>query len=162
LKTVSLASCRYEDDSDAHVLFSIGCAPGSADCAGVLARLAERGYRAIDLSDVELAQVHLRHLVGGRARGSAGELPHERIFQVDFPERPGALRGFLRGLDPRWNISLFHYRRTGNRSSGVLLGIQVPPEDGAEFSTSVSMLSTDFTFTELSGKAREAFKMFIS
>jgi hypothetical protein len=37
------------------------------------------------------------------------------VPQVDFPERPGALRGFLRGLDPRWNISLFHYRRTGGR-----------------------------------------------
>ena len=58
-------------------------------------------------------QVHLRHLVGGRARGAAGELLNERIFQVDFPERPGALRRFLGVLCPRWNVSLFHYRRTG-------------------------------------------------
>ena len=27
-------------------------------------------------------QVHLRHLVGGRARSFTGELPDERIFQV--------------------------------------------------------------------------------
>jgi hypothetical protein len=29
-----------------------------------------------------MLQVHLRHLVGGRARSFTGELPDERIFQV--------------------------------------------------------------------------------
>ena len=58
-------------------------------------------------------QVHLRHLVGGRARSFTGELPHERIIQVDFPERPGALRKLLAALDPEWNVTLFHYRKTG-------------------------------------------------
>ena len=58
-------------------------------------------------------QVHLRHLVGGRARSYMGELPHEKIYQVEFPERPGALRQFLSVLQPEWNITLFHYRRSG-------------------------------------------------
>ena len=58
-------------------------------------------------------QVHLRHLVGGRARSFTGELPHERIIQVDFPERAGALRKLLAALDPEWNVTLFHYRKTG-------------------------------------------------
>ena len=58
-------------------------------------------------------QVHLRHLVGGRARSFTGELPHERIIQVDFPERPGALRKLLAALDSDWNVTLFHYRKTG-------------------------------------------------
>lgn len=111
--------------------------------------------------------------------------------QVDFPERPGALRKFLGPLSPRWNVTLFHYRRTGeqraqvgllspsrkagwpgqlqgrssaashsrslttvplhlalmpkalcwlpspppagNQASGVLLGVQVPPHEEAEF-----------------------------
>ncbi len=30
-----------------------------------------------------------------------------------FPERPGALRKFLVGLQQGWNISLFHYRNHG-------------------------------------------------
>ena len=58
-------------------------------------------------------QIHLRHLVGGRARSYTGELPHERIFQVDFPERPGALRKFLGVFSPDFLLTLFHYRKTG-------------------------------------------------
>ena len=42
-----------------------------------------------------------------------GELPHEVIYQVEFPERPGALKKFLSVLQPQWNITLFHYRRSG-------------------------------------------------
>ena len=275
------------------------------------------------------AQVHLRHLVGGRARGPDGELLHERICQVSAcstraagccfswrlacgppgrrspavthphspplrpsspgcptpphptPHTPPPLRhtGGLSGaagsasalpvgpvgplehhplpLPPhRW--AGFTGRtgpgacsasrrpgmrpeprppplRAGNQASGVLLGIQVPPEEDAEFQAAggrlpwgapvaavgssgtatrplpprslqqfgcrsevfcppppppfllrlgralpsrpaapatrpparrlfcaVAALSPDFTFTELSGKAREVFKMFIS
>ena len=58
-------------------------------------------------------QIHLRHLVGGRARSYTGALPHEHIFQVDFPERPGALRKFLGVFSPDFLITLFHYRKTG-------------------------------------------------
>lgn len=60
-----------------------------------------------------MLQVHLRHLVGGRARSYMGEMPHEKIYQVEFPERPGALKKFLSVLQPQWNITLFHYRRSG-------------------------------------------------
>lgn len=153
---------RYEAGSDAHVLFSVGVAPRSPECVGVMERLNQRGYPTADISDIELAQVHLRHLVGGRARGPEGELPNEHIFQVDFPERPGALRKFLGPLSPRWNVTLFHYRRTGNQASGVLLGVQVPPQDEEEFQAAVAGLSGDFTFTEMGGRAREVFKMFCS
>ena len=45
--------------------------------------------------------------------------------QVDFPERPGALRDFLPTFSARWNVTLFHYRKSGSRSTGVLLGLQV-------------------------------------
>ncbi len=58
-------------------------------------------------------QIHLRHLVGGRARSYMGALPDEQIFQVDFPERPGALRKFLDVFSPDFLITLFHYRKTG-------------------------------------------------
>lgn len=32
---------------------------------------------------------------------------------LEFPERPGALRKFLLGLQSEWNISLWHYRNYG-------------------------------------------------
>jgi len=51
--------------------------------------------------------------VGGRARSYMGEMPHEKIYQVEFPERPGALKKFLSVLQPQWNITLFHYRQSG-------------------------------------------------
>ena len=43
---------------------------------------------------------------------------------MEFPERAGALSKFLRVLSPRWLISLFHYRQSGNRASTILLGLQ--------------------------------------
>ena len=35
------------------------------------------------------------------------------IMNTEFPERPGALRKFLLGMQTKWNISLFHYRNHG-------------------------------------------------
>lgn len=74
------------------------------------ARLGDAGMPTQDLSGVEDAMVHLRHMVGGRARSFTGKLPHERIFIVEFPERAGALKGFLEVMT-FFNITLFHYRR---------------------------------------------------
>lgn len=51
--------------------------------------------------------------------------PDASALQVEFPERSGALVKFLRVLNPVWNISLFHYRQSGNRASTILLGLQV-------------------------------------
>lgn len=42
------------------------------------------------LRHVRAGQVHLRHLVGGRARSFMGELPWERIFQVTGGSGDGA------------------------------------------------------------------------
>ena len=76
----------------------------------------------IDLTDDELAKLHIRHMVGGRAPGAE----NERLFHVAFPERAGALLDFLKGMSAGWNISLFHYRSHGSDYGRVLLGIQVP------------------------------------
>lgn len=35
------------------------------------------------------------------------------MVNAEFPERPGALRKFLLGMQTKWNISLFHYRNHG-------------------------------------------------
>ncbi|KAJ1340516.1 hypothetical protein BSLG_004901 [Batrachochytrium salamandrivorans] len=48
------------------------------------------------------------------SRRRASQVPHERIFRLSFPERPGALYNFLDTIrHPQWNISLFHYGTTG-------------------------------------------------
>ncbi|GFH28591.1 threonine deaminase [Haematococcus lacustris] len=113
-----------------------------------------------DISGLEVAQLHLRHLVGGRARSYMGSLPHEAIYQIIFPETPGALSRFLSAVSPTWNITLFHYRNTGNRESSVLLGVQVSPEDAQHFAAARASL-TEFTFKELPADVRNVFDQFI-
>jgi threonine dehydratase len=85
--------------------------------------------KAEDLSDNELAKLHVRHLVGGRA-GAAGA---EMLYRFEFPERPGALRNFLGHMGSDWNITLFHYRNHGADVGRVLVGLQVPTRDRAAF-----------------------------
>jgi threonine dehydratase len=75
-----------------------------------------------------MARLHIRHMVGGRA-----SVDHEQILRFQFPERPGALLQFLRGMKSDWNISLFHYRNYGSEYGRVLMGIQVPEQDGDRF-----------------------------
>lgn len=50
----------------------------------------------------------------------------------------------------------------GNRSTKLLIGIQVPPAEEQKFQRAVDALSDNYTFEELSGKARQVFAMFIS
>jgi threonine dehydratase len=98
--------------------------------------LEAAGYNVLDLSNDELAIVHLRHMVGGRAP----EAVNERLYSFEFPERPGALLQFLESLDEAWNISLFHYRNHGSAHGRVLAGIQVPDADLARFRASLDKL----------------------
>lgn len=83
-------------------------------------------------------------------------------LQVYFPERPGALRAFLSEIVPTWNLTLFHYRKSGNTSTSILVGIQVPPETEKAFKAAQNALGDEFDFTELDDKARQMFDMFIS
>ncbi len=51
-------------------------------------------------------QVHVRHLVGGRARGSRA-LADERLFEVQAPERLRAISQLLDALSPVFNARPF-------------------------------------------------------
>lgn len=121
-RNVTEFSYRFESDAEAHVLISFQPVSNiEHDFEGVVDSLQENGFKCFDLSQNELAKVHIRHLAGGRA-----DAPHERIFRFDFPESPGALQRFLLSLDFHWNVSLFHYRNYGDDFGRVLVGLQVP------------------------------------
>lgn len=152
---------RYTAGTDAHVLFSVGIRNAS-EVQDLVQRLNAKGFATDDISGIEAAQVHLRHLVGGRARSYTGEIPYERIYQVEFPERPGSLSRFLDAVSPTWNVTLFHYRSTGNQSSTVLVGIQVPPQDNERFAGTVDQLPDGFTFKQLAPDVLSIFAKFIS
>ena len=116
---------RYADQKQAHIFVGVQVAAGGKDREELLRELDSKGYPVLDMTDNEMAKLHIRHLVGGRAAG----VSDERIFRFEFPERPGALMQFLAGLGQRWNISLFHYRNHGAADGRVLAGLQVPREE---------------------------------
>ena len=151
---------RYSAGSDAQILWGAGIREQS-ELTSIISALEAAGMPTMDVSKMEAAQLHLRHLVGGRARSFTGALPHERIFQITFPEKQGALHAFLRAISPTWNVTLFHYRKSGNRESSVLLGLQLPASDGEKFGRATEGLQ-GFVFKELGPEERSVFDKFIA
>lgn len=127
---------RYSDTSSARVFAGVELRNGAAERTEILAAVRAAGFPAEDLSDNEMAKLHIRHMVGGRAAGIA----EERLFRFEFPERPGALLDFLDAIGTEWNISLFHYRNHGSDYGRVLAGIQVRGDDAAELEAHLSEL----------------------
>lgn len=119
---------RYSDAKEAHIFVGIAI-HNREEANKLIARLQSDGLPAIDLTDNEVAKLHLRHLVGGHAP----QAEHEEVYRFEFPEKPGALMNFLDTMGHDWNISLFHYRNHGADFGRVLVGIQVPPNEKAEF-----------------------------
>ncbi|CAL8464367.1 g3902 [Coccomyxa elongata] len=151
---------RYTEDRECQVLWSVGLR-NESDLGSLLKRVNAAGIPTQDISGLEEAQVHVRHLVGGRARGDQ-QLSNERLFSVAGPERIGAVRQLLNTLGATFNVTLFHYRKTGNRSSPILLGLQVPPEDAAHLSAATeALVPRGFTFTEVKPEARAVFDLFL-
>jgi threonine dehydratase len=129
-RNVTEFNYRISDANDAHVFVGVSIA-GRATADGLAQTFRSEGFDTLDLTDDELAKLHLRHLVGGKSALAHDEVLH----RFEFPERPGALMGFLRAMRPEWNISLFHYRNHGSDSGRVLVGMQVPADDQAAFAT---------------------------
>ena len=119
---------RYSDPSVARVFVGLSV-PGAGESARVVELLQRHGLEAIDLTDNEMAKLHVRHLVGGRAPEAVNEV----LYRFEFPERPGALMQFLQSMSHGWNISLFHYRNHGADYGRVLVGIQVPEKEKPSF-----------------------------
>lgn len=116
---------RYFDDNEAHIFVGIQMHSASDEKAALIETLKAQGYPVLDMSDNEMAKLHVRYMVGGRSAG----VDNERLFRFEFPERPGALLRFLNRMGQHWNISLFHYRNHGAAYGRVLAGIQVPDEE---------------------------------
>ena len=124
------------------------------DAEDVAAHLSSRGYPTADLTDDEMAKLHVRHMVGGRAAG----VENERLYRFQFPERPGALMQFLETLGGRWNISLFHYRNHGADFGRVLCAFEVPQADMADFRAFLEQLG----YPSVAEEASAAYDLFLS
>jgi threonine dehydratase len=119
---------RYTDPKEAHIFVGVAMTDPK-ESAKLVSDLNAQGLPALDLSENEMAKLHLRHLVGGRAP----QAEHEVMYRFEFPEKPGALMKFLDTMGHDWNISLFHYRNHGADFGRVLVGMQVPPHEQADF-----------------------------
>jgi threonine dehydratase len=126
---------RIADADRAHIFVGIQI-QNRADAHQIATNLQEHGFKTIDLTDDELAKMHLRHMVGGRSALAENEL----LYRFEFPERPGALIQFLHSMSPNWNISLFHYRNNGADYGRIAIGVQVPPEEISQWLTFVDTL----------------------
>ena len=127
-RNVTEFNYRFNDRKQAHVFVGVQVA-SRAESLKLVEQLRKSGYPTLDLTDDETAKGHIRHLVGGHAPNVA----HELVYRFEFPERPGALMNFLSRMSAGWNISLFHYRNHGADYGRVLVGMQVPPAEKAEF-----------------------------
>jgi len=120
---------RYADPAEAHVFVGIQV-KNRLEADEIVKSLRAHGLPTLDLTDNELAKMHVRYTVGGRAPAS---VDNEILYRFEFPERPGALMRFLDSMSRGWNISLFHYRNHGADYGRVLVGMQVPPSDTRAF-----------------------------
>ncbi len=144
---------RLADPKAAHIF--VGLQIREAEKVGALVRqLREHDYPTVDMTDNEMAKLHIRHMVGGRASNAHDEI----LYRFEFPERPGALMNFLTKMGGGWNISLFHYRSHGADFGRVLVGMQVPPKDKAKFRKFLDSLG--YEYVEETGNP--AYKLFLS
>ena len=144
---------RYSDSSRAHIFVGVQLRDGMRERLALMRALSDAGYPVVDLSDDEMAKLHVRHMVGGRAP----EVANERLFRFEFPERPGALLEFLNAIGTDWNITLFHYRNHGSDHGRILAGIDCPQSETAELEAHLAELG--YAHWEESGNP--AYAMFL-
>ena len=119
---------RMTDAKVAHLFVGVQI-HGRDEAQKLVADFNKKGFKTLDLTDNEMAKLHVRHLVGGRSPLAR----EEAIYRFEFPDRPGALMRFLTSMSPNWNISLFHYRNHGADIGRILVGLQVPKNERAGF-----------------------------
>ncbi len=144
---------RYSDAAVARIFVGIEVAD-PAESEALMATFRAHGLGVMDLSDNEMAKLHLRHM----AWGFTPDPELERVYRFEFPERPGALLRFLTRMSVGWNITLFHYRNYGSDMGRVLAGMEVPREDGAAFQTFLDELGYEWT----DEKANPAYKFLLA
>ena len=129
-RAVTEFNYRYGDDQLANIFVGVRLAGGPEELKNIINDLRQGGYPVQDLSDDEMAKLHIRYMIGGRPSKPI----QERLYSFEFPEYPGALLKFLSTLGTHWNISMFNYRNHGADYGRVLCGFELSHDDLARFS----------------------------
>jgi len=151
-RNVTEFNYRISDADRAHVFVGL-TTHGKGESGKIAANFTKHGFDALDLTHDDLAQEHIRHMVGGHSALARDE----RLLRFVFPERPGALMKFLSLLRPGWNISLFHYRNQGADYGRILVGLQVPKAENKTFALFLNELGYPFVEETLN----PAYRMFL-
>ena len=144
---------RMGDPSQAHIFVGVQVT-SDEDRFQLVSDLEAKGYPLVDMTDNEIAKLHIRHMVGGRAEEATDEV----VYRFEFPERPGALMQFLNKLGGRWNISMFHYRNHGAAYGRVLAGLQVPTGERKK----VAAFLDDLGYTRVDETDNPAYQVFLN
>jgi threonine dehydratase len=141
-RAVTEFNYRFGSKERAQIFVGFGISRGREERDEVIASLRGAGYGVTDMTDNEIAKLHVRYMVGGHVNGNVA---NERLYRFEFPERKGALLKFLQSIGTRWNITLFHYRNHGSDYGRVLAGIDVPPSDTPEFLDHLNVLHYSYS-----------------
>jgi len=152
-RSVTEFNYRYAGAGGAQIFVGLALTQGRAEKDAVVQRLRAADFAVTDMTDDEMAKLHVRYMVGGHAHGIRDEL----LYRFEFPERPGALLKFLQAIGSRWNISLFHYRNHGSDYGRVLAGIQVPSAERPDFLQHLNELH--YAYVEETGNP--SYRMFL-
>ena len=120
-RSISEFNYRYSNKNSADVFVGIKTDDLREDKKSIFLDLKNQNYNYIDLTQDEVAKLHLRYMVGGKP----SSIINEKLFRFEFPEKPGALLNFLNKMKKDWDITLFHYRNHGSAFGRVLVGIDI-------------------------------------
>ena len=134
LKTRNLTEFSYRMSNSLSAQIFIGLEVyGKIDKNNLINDFKKSKYQFIDISDDELSKNHLRHMVGGRLPSNIFKTKNkdyiELLYRFEFPERPGALMGFLKNMQPNWSISIFHYRNHGADVGRIVIGVLIDKKE---------------------------------
>lgn len=138
-RSVTEFNYRYHDDKNACIFVGVRIAKGDIEKQEIIQELTAGGYQIFDLSDDEMAKLHVRYMIGGKPCKPL----NEQVYSFEFPESTGALLKFLQMLGTNWNISLFHYRSHGTDYGRVLAAFEIDAHNQA-FESHLAELNYDY------------------
>ena len=144
---------RFHDPRKARIFVGVQVHPDQMPIEELVDELTLKGYPVTNLTDNEMAKLHVRHMVGGHCDSVADE----QVYRFEFPERPGALINFLSKLGHRWNITLFHYRNHGAAYARVIVGLNVPEDERSQIPEYLDRIG----YTYQSETENEAYQYFL-
>lgn len=145
---------RLSDAKVANIFVGVTIDPATDEKSTLISELDNVAIPVEDLSDNEIAKIHIRYMIGGH--NSQADI-NEVVFRFEFPERPGALMKFLDTLGGRWNISMFHYRNHGSDFGRVLVAMQAEEQEKEQI---ISFLD-EIGYHYLDETDNPAFKLFL-